>query len=220
MAHIRRRSPNAPTGWIDLNHLRRRSPNSSTGWIDLQFLRRRTSAGNWFDIWTPGSPEQTYSVTHTFTVVSADAWRLPGTWGAGWRNNNIVYHGGESNNHKGLWLYGNIANLGPGSGVQRTATSGRIRIYGGNSYSGTRTVVLRPHNYITRPSGEPAYQSGTRSVNLPSRAWTWVNNLSTAWLNNILNGNSRGIGAYTTTTSQYVEMNASAILEITYTYTE
>ena len=204
------------TSYVDLSHLRRRT---STSWVNLQFLRRRTNTG-WVDIWPPESAEQTYSVTHTFTTVSADAWRLPGDFSTGWRGNNIAYHGGVSNNHKALWLYGNIANLGPGAGVQRTATSGRIRLYGGNTYSGTRTVVLRPHNYITRPSGEPAYQSGTRSYNLPSRAWTWVENLSTTWLNNLLNGNARGIGAYTTTTSQYVELHANSHIEISYTYTE
>lgn len=197
------------TSWVDLSHLRRRT---STGWTDLSFLRRRTSTG-WVDILDTGG-----SAVATFQAVSADAYRLSGDFGAGWRGDNIAYHGGVSGNHKGMWFYGNISGQGVGNDRVRQATSGRIRVYAGNSYSGTRTLVLRPHNYTTRPSGNPDYLTGTRSYNLPSRAWTWISITNLTWLTNILNGQARGIGCYTTTTNQYIELNGSANLEISYTY--
>jgi hypothetical protein len=206
MPHLSRRSG---TSWVDLSHLRRRS---GSGWVDLSFLRRR-SGSSWIDIW----PLETQAV-HTFTTTLGDAYRLPGTFGTGWRNNNIVYHGGTSNLHKGLWFYGNISALGPGAGSTRTASFARIRIRSLDSWTGTRSIVFRLHNYQTRPAGEPSYQNvGTITYELSAQSWTWIT-IPNGWANALMSGTHRGIGAYTGTGSQYAELDASANLEITYVY--
>lgn len=206
MPELQRRTS---TGWVDLSTLKRRT---STGWVDLSFLRRRASS-SWVDIW----PMET-QVTHTFTTTLGDAYRLPGSFSAGWRNDNIVYYAGTSNLHKGLWFYGNISALGPGAGGTRTASSCRIRVLASNSFTGTRDVTFRLHNYTTRPGGEPSYQNvGTIQRTISSGVWTWMT-LSAGWANALMSGTHRGIGVYTGTGSQYIEFNASANLEVTYIY--
>jgi hypothetical protein len=196
------------TGHVDLSFLRRRT---STGWTDLTFLRRRTSTG-WVDIWPT---EQ--SATYSFYADFGDAYRLPGVYASGWRDDNTVYYAGQSNNHKAYWFFGNTDEEGPGAGSTRTPTSGRLRLYAKNYFAGTRMLVLRPHNYLTRTAGEPAYMSGSISYNMPTQAWTWIN-LPSSWLSQILNGGMRGVGAYTTETSQYMEFSETARIEIEYDY--
>jgi hypothetical protein len=205
---VKRRSSTG--SFVDLSFLRRK--NSSGNMVDLSFLKRKSSSGLWVDIWSTGQ-----SVSHTFFTNFADSYRLPGTFASGWRGNDIVYYAGESNNHKGYWFYGDTSNEGPGAGSTRTATSGRIRVYAGNYFSGTRQLVLRPHNYLSRTAGEPSYLSGTVSYNLPSQAWTYIN-LPVSWLSLLLNGGARGIAAYTTNGSQYMELNQHARIEVDYDY--
>jgi hypothetical protein len=206
MSDLRRRSG---TSWVDLSHLRRRS---GSGWVDLSFLRRR-SGSSWVDIW----PNETQA-THTFTTTLGDAYRLPGSFGSGWRGNNIVYYAGNSNLHKGLWFYGNISALGPGAGSSRVASSARMQVRSTDSFTSTRSLVLRLHNYQTRPSGEPFYQNvGTITRSLSAQTWTWVT-IPTGWADALMSGTHRGIGAYTADGSQYMELDDTAPLEITYTY--
>lgn len=155
---------------------------------------------------------------HTFTTTLGDAYRLPGSFSAGWRSDGTVYYAGTSNLHKGLWFYGNISSLGPGNDKTRVASSCRVRVRAKNSYTGTRTTVFRLHNYQTRPSGEPLYQNvGTVTRETPSQSWIW-HDLPLGWADALMAGTHRGIGVYTGTGSQYIEFDASADLEVQYTY--
>ena len=158
----------------------------------------------------------TPEVTKTFTVTSSGSWR--DAYG-GWRtDNNYVYQGewNEYGHHKGLWFFGSaLSNELQGKNIKRMRIYCTRRNEGGNA--GDVYVEFRYHNYTSRPSGEPSLGSEYISVPFKRGQSKWVE-LPSSFFNNFESGSAKGIGIYTSSTSnsKYAIFSGSAKIEVTY----
>lgn len=116
----------------------------------------------------------------------------------------------------GIWLFG----TGPSSTVTGKSIK-QIRVYvtrendGGNG--GAATIYIRPHAYHAQPGGAPSYLAPSYAVSLNRGQGKWIT-LPSSFHAYFANGSAKGIGVYTTSTSQayYVRLARAAKLEITY----
>ncbi|MCA1799856.1 MAG: fibronectin type III domain-containing protein [Actinobacteria bacterium] len=159
----------------------------------------------------------------TTTTWSSSGSPKAGSWGDmyGWRSNSSdgVYQGDYGYGHyRGLWFFDD-ANIRSTLNNQRILS---VKIYitrrntsHGSTSAGTPTMRL--HNYSSQPSGEPTMQSGTSShgVSFARGDAKWVS-LYNSWGEALRDGNSRGIGVYTTSNTPYLIFSENATLSITY----
>lgn len=160
---------------------------------------------------TPPAPPVT-EVTSSFTTSNGASWRSQGPQ---WRS-DYVYQGQWSSwgPYRGLWLFGNqIRSAVMGSNITRIRVRARRHSEGGNYQNST--VVFRPHDYQNQPNNQPSYGSATHSVTFDRGERKWVT-LPTSFHTAFENG-ARGLGVYSTNTSQsrYVIMDSAIEIEIT-----
>lgn len=163
-----------------------------------------------------GGGAPTPEVTRTFNSTSSGSWR--NKYG-GWRtDNNYVYQGewGNYGHHKGLWFFGSaLSNAVTGKTIKRMRIYCKRLNQGGNQ--GKVNFVFRYHNYTSRPSGEPSLGSEYVTSSFSQGQAKWVE-LPSKFFNNFESGSAKGIGLYTTSTSNssYGIFSGSAKIEVTY----
>lgn len=163
---------------------------------------------------TPPSAPDTIK---TWNSVSGDSYRS--TVYVGWRGDGTVRQGQWDGYglHHGCWFFGTT----PSSTVTGK-TIKRMRVYlsrlttGGNG--GAVTVYIRNHSHASKPAGQPdvsSYAAVSASFSAGQSKWVDLpSSFFTAWQN----GTAKGVGIYTSSTSNnyYAIFSASAKLEITY----
>jgi phage minor structural protein len=167
-----------------------------------------------------GGSTPTAPTVSSWNSSVGDSWR---TVFNSWRGDGTVRQGMYDPSyglHTGLWFF--PSSLSSTVTVAGT-TIKRIRFYcqrlrGGN---GTVTVTFRMHGYdnTSKPSGQPSLLSNTPVYNVSFNVGDakWID-LPSTWFPYFLNGSAKGIGIYTSSTSDayYAVFDDSATIEITY----
>jgi hypothetical protein len=168
----------------------------------------KDSSGNWsapvnfyFTFPQPAAPTKTLTTKSAYVNVTDSAsWRS----NYGWRtDNNYVYQGGPDN-FQGFWFYGTaIASLLSNAESLTKAEIYIQRSSSSHGIAGDGNIMLGHHDLTSQPSGSPGTNrvvGETNVVDLARGEGKWVT-MQSAWHNNFLNGDYRGVGCMYQTTS-------------------
>ncbi|MDT0150062.1 hypothetical protein Q9R38_26325 [Priestia aryabhattai] len=168
---------------------------------------------------TPPPPTtQTITKTVTYNSTASKSWRP--NYGGQWYSGSDVLQGMWSGFglYKGLWFFGDSpVNTVKGKTIKR------VRLYvsrqSAGGYSSDVAAIFRPHGYASQPSGQPDYQSGTKSQMFGWGKDGWVD-VTSIMASGLKAGTTKGVMIYTGSTDnhQYMRFNSGAKLEITYSY--
>ena len=170
------------------------------------------------DVQVPSSPAPVVtSKTITVKSISGDTYRS--TVYNGWKKDNTVRQGEWQNygNCNGCWFFGSDA-FEDVQGKTITKVTIKITRQSGNGSSSAVGLVVRTHNYGSRPSGAPTLSSS--SCGTLSLAWGQSGTLTitdSTVLQGISKGTIKGFGIKTTyDKSHYAVCSGSATVKITY----
>lgn len=155
----------------------------------------------------------TTSKSITFTSDYGDTYRY--TW-SDWAQDNLVIQGKWTSNSVGAWFFGNDFAKLQGKTITKVVLKIE-RTTGGSSSNNEAKIVM--HNYSSRPSGEPAYLSWSKTANLTMNATTTVTITDNVVLNAIKNGTMKGFGLKHTFDKDHY-MKCTGVMKATVTYTD
>lgn len=130
----------------------------------------------------------TTSKSVTFTSDYGDTYRY--TW-SDWAQDNLVIQGKWTSNSVGCWFFGSDFSKLQGKTITKVVLKIE-RTTGGSSSNNEAKIVM--HNHSSRPSGEPAYLSWSKTANLTMNTTTTVTITDSAVLTAIKNGTMKGFG--------------------------
>ena len=159
-------------------------------------------------------------IKKTWTSTSSNSWRP--NYGGQWKGEGEVIQGrwDEWGNNKGLYFFGDVFSEIRAANVKAI---NQIRVYvtraSSSGYSLDTPIRVRTHNYTSRPNGEPSIYSGDEAVAIMDRGQGMWINLPSSMLSRFKAGTAKGIGVWTSNTSnrEYARMTNIAKIEITYT---
>ena len=133
-----------------------------------------------------------------------------------WKKDNTTRQGdygyGDCN---GCWFFGTQFNQFKGKNITKIELTIK-RISGGSS--ATVPIVVKTHNYASRPSGKPSYGSSCGSVDIAVGNSGKLTITNSTILNALSNGTIKGFGIQSTYNSaNYAVCSGSVSMKVTYT---
>lgn len=133
-----------------------------------------------------------------------------------WKKDNTARQGdygyGDCN---GCWFFGTQFNQFKGKDISKIELT--IKRISGGSYSAV-PIVVKTHNYSSRPSGKPSYGSNCGSVSIAVGSSGKLTITNSTILNALSNGTIKGFGIQSTYNSaNYAVCSGSVSMKVTYT---
>lgn len=133
-----------------------------------------------------------------------------------WKKDNTCRQGdygyGDCN---GCWFFGSQFNQFKDKSISKIELT--IKRISGGSYSGV-PIVVKTHNYTSRPSGKPSYGSSCGSVSIAVGNSGKLTITNSTILNAISNGTVKGFGIQSSyNSSSYAVCSGSVTMKVTYT---
>lgn len=163
----------------------------------------------------PGkAPTTTTTKTVTIKSNSGDTYRS--SVYNNWKKDNTARQGdygyGDCN---GCWFFGSQFNQFKGKSISKIELT--IKRISGGSYAGI-PIVVKTHNYASRPSGKPSYGSSCGSVSIAVGNSGKLTITNSTILNALSNGTIKGFGIQSTyNASSYAVCSGSVTMKVTYT---
>ena len=165
---------------------------------------------------TDSSPAPSTSTKKVVTIksISGDTYRS--SVYNNWKKDNTCRQGdygyGDCN---GCWFFGTQFNQFKNKNISKIELT--IKRISGGSYSGV-PIVVKTHNYASRPSGKPAYGNSCGSVSIAVGDSGKLTITNSTILNAISNGTIKGFGIQSTyNSSNYAVCSGSVTMKVTYT---
>jgi hypothetical protein len=160
------------------------------------------------------APTPTTKKVITIKSISGDTYRS--SVYNNWKKDNTCRQGdygyGDCN---GCWFFGTQFNQFKGKSISKIELT--IKRISGGSYSGV-PVVVKTHNYTSRPSGKPSYGSSCGSVSIATGNSGKLTITNSTILNAISNGTVKGFGIQSSyNSSNYAVCSGSVTMKVTYT---
>lgn len=160
------------------------------------------------------APTPTTKKVITIKSISGDTYRS--SVYNNWKKDNTCRQGdygyGDCN---GCWFFGTQFNQFKGKSISKIELT--IKRISGGSYSGV-PIVVKTHNYASRPSGKPSYGSSCGSVSIAVGSSGKLTITNSTILNAISNGTVKGFGIQSSyNSSNYAVCSGSVTMKITYT---
>lgn len=160
------------------------------------------------------APTPTTKKVVTIKSISGDTYRS--SVYNNWKKDNTARQGdygyGDCN---GCWFFGTQFNQFKGKSISKIELT--IKRISGGSYSGV-PIVVKTHNYASRPSGKPSYGSSCGSVSIAVGNSGKLTITNSTVLNAISNGTVKGFGIQSAYNSgSYAVCSGSVTMKVTYT---
>lgn len=165
---------------------------------------------------TDGNPAPTPTTTKTVTIKSNSGDTYRSSVYNNWKKDNTARQGdygyGDCN---GCWFFGSQFNQFKDKSISKIELT--IKRISGGSYSGV-PIVVKTHNYSSRPSGKPSYGSSCGSVSIAVGNSGKLTITNSTILNALSNGTIKGFGIQSTyNASSYAVCSGSVTMKVTYT---
>lgn len=165
---------------------------------------------------TDGNPAPTPTTTKTVTIKSNSGDTYRSSVYNNWKKDNTARQGdygyGDCN---GCWFFGSQFNQFKDKSISKIELT--IKRISGGSYSGV-PVVVKTHNYTSRPSGKPSYGNSCGSVSIAVGSSGKLTITNSTVLNAISNGTVKGFGIQSAYNSgSYAVCSGSVTVKVTYT---
>lgn len=163
----------------------------------------------------PGKAPTT-STKKTITIKSNSGDTYRSSVYNNWKKDNTARQGdygyGDCN---GCWFFGTQFNQFKGKSISKIELT--IKRISGGSYAGI-PIVVKTHNYASRPSGKPSYGSSCGSVSIAVGNSGKLTITNSTILNALSNGTIKGFGIQSTyNASSYAVCSGSVTMKVTYT---
>lgn len=163
----------------------------------------------------PGKAPTT-STKKTITIKSNSGDTYRSSVYNNWKKDNTVRQGdygyGDCN---GCWFFGTQFNQFKGKDISKIELT--IKRISGGSYAAV-PIVVKTHNYSSRPSGKPSYGSNCGSVSIAVGSSGKLTITNSTILNALSNGTIKGFGIQSTYNSaNYAVCSGSVSMKVTYT---
>lgn len=163
----------------------------------------------------PGKAPTT-STTKTITIKSNSGDTYRSSVYNNWKKDNTARQGdygyGDCN---GCWFFGTQFNQFKGKSISKIELT--IKRISGGVHTAV-PIVVKTHNYSSRPSGKPSYGSNCGSVNIAVGDSGKLTITNSTILNAISNGTVKGFGIQSTyNSSNYAVCSGSVSMKVTYT---
>lgn len=160
------------------------------------------------------APTPTTSKTVTIKSNSGDTYRS--SVYNNWKKDNTARQGdygyGDCN---GCWFFGTQFNQFKGKDISKIELT--IKRISGGSYAAV-PIVVKTHNYSSRPSGKPSYGSSCGSVSIAVGNSGKLTITNSTILNALSNGTIKGFGIQSAyNASSYAVCSGSVTMKVTYT---
>ena len=160
------------------------------------------------------APTPTTKKVITIKSISGDTYRS--SVYNNWKKDNTCRQGdygyGDCN---GCWFFGTQFNQFKGKSISKIELT--IKRISGGSYSGV-PIVVKTHNYASRPSGKPSYGSSCGSVSIATGNSGKLTITNSTILNAISSGTVKGFGIQSSyNSSNYAVCSGSVTMKVTYT---
>lgn len=165
---------------------------------------------------TDGNTAPTPTTKKTITIKSNSGDTYRSSVYNNWKKDNTCRQGdygyGDCN---GCWFFGSQFNQFKGKSISKIELT--IKRISGGSYSGV-PIVVKTHNYSSRPSGKPTYGSSCGSVSIAVGNSGKLTITNSSILNAISNGTVKGFGIQSAYNSgSYAVCSGSVTMKVTYT---
>ena len=165
---------------------------------------------------TDGNTAPTPTTTKTVTIKSNSGDTYRSSVYNNWKKDNTCRQGdygyGDCN---GCWFFGSQFNQFKDKSISKIELT--IKRISGGSYSGV-PIVVKTHNYSSRPSGKPSYGSSCGSVSIAVGNSGKLTITNSTILNAISNGTVKGFGIQSSyNSSSYAVCSGSVTMKVTYT---
>lgn len=165
---------------------------------------------------TDDNPAPTPTTTKTVTIKSNSGDTYRSSVYNNWKNDNTARQGdygyGDCN---GCWFFGTQFNQFKGKNVTKIELT--IKRISGGVHSAV-PVVVKTHNYASRPSGKPSYGSSCGSVSIAVGSSGKLTITNSTILNAISSGTVKGFGIQSSyNSSNYAVCSGSVTMKVTYT---
>ena len=160
------------------------------------------------------APSTTTTKVVTIKSISGDTYRS--SVYNNWKKDNTARQGdygyGDCN---GCWFFGTQFNQFKGKSINKIELT--IKRISGGSYAAV-PIVVKTHNYSSRPSGKPSYGSNCGSVSIAVGDSGKLTITNSTILNAISKGTIKGFGIQSTYNSaNYAVCSGSVTMKVTYT---
>lgn len=160
------------------------------------------------------APSTTTTKVVTIKSISGDTYRS--SVYNNWKKDNTARQGdygyGDCN---GCWFFGTQFNQFKGKDISKIELT--IKRISGGSYAAV-PIVVKTHNYSSRPSGKPSYGSSCGSVNIAVGSSGKLTITNSTILNALSNGTIKGFGIQSAyNASSYAVCSGSVTMKVTYT---
>ena len=164
----------------------------------------------------PGNTAPTPTTTKTVTIKSNSGDTYRSSVYNNWKKDNTCRQGdygyGDCN---GCWFFGTQFNQFKGKNISKIELT--IKRISGGSYAGV-PIVVKTHNYSSRPSGKPSYGSSCGSVSIAVGNSGKLTITNSTILNALSNGTIKGFGIQSAyNASSYAVCSGSVSMKVTYT---
>lgn len=158
----------------------------------------------------------TTSTTKVITIKSNSGDTYRSSVYNNWKQDNTARQGdygyGDCN---GCWFFGTQFNQFKGKSISKIELT--IKRISGGSYAGI-PIVVKTHNYASRPSGKPSYGSSCGSVSIAVGNSGKLTITNSTILNALSNGTIKGFGIQSAyNASSYAVCSGSVTMKVTYT---
>lgn len=165
---------------------------------------------------TDDNKAPTTTTTKTVTIQSNSGDTYRSTVYNNWKKDNTARQGdygyGDCN---GCWFFGTQFNQFKGKSISKIELT--IKRISGGSYAAV-PIVVKTHNYSSRPSGKPSYGSSCGSVSIAVGDSGKLPITNSTILNALSNGTIKGFGIQSTYNSaNYAVCSGSVTMKVTYT---
>lgn len=165
---------------------------------------------------TDGNTAPTPTTKKTITIKSNSGDTYRSSVYNNWKKDNTCRQGdygyGDCN---GCWFFGSQFNQFKDKSINKIELT--IKRISGGSYSGV-PIVVKTHNYSSRPSGKPSYGSSCGSVSIAVGSSGKLTITNSTILNAISNGTVKGFGIQSSyNSSSYAVCSGSVTMKVTYT---
>lgn len=158
----------------------------------------------------------TTTTTKTITIKSNSGDTYRSSVYNSWKKDNTARQGdygyGDCN---GCWFFGTQFNQFKGKTITKIEIT--IKRISGGSYAAV-PIVVKTHNYASRPSGKPSYGSSCGSVSIATGSSGKLTITNSTILKALSNGTIKGFGIQSTYNSaNYAVCSGSVTMKVTYT---
>lgn len=165
---------------------------------------------------TDDNPAPTPTTTKTVTIKSNSGDTYRSSVYNNWKKDNTARQGdygyGDCN---GCWFFGNQFNQFKGKNITKIELT--IKRLSGGVHSAV-SVVVKTHNYTSRPSGKPSYGSSCGSVKIAVGDTGKLTITNSTILNALSDGTIKGFGIQSAyNASSYAVCSGSVTMKVTYT---